>query len=174
MLVEPDERGDEHLVGRDGEVIRPELDEPLDERLIGLDRAPVPLVDLLEVVLARELSELLDRVRADAGRRRRAAVAAGRGRGLLRLAGALLRLRRRLTHGLEVAELAEHQRGLGRARLSRRRAFGGGDLALEPAFRVGADRGRIARPRAEPEAIGGNCRVLCEHDCALALETTRK
>src|SRR6185503_8559798 len=145
-----------------GEVIRPKLYEPLDERLLALDRAPMPVVDLVDVVLTRELPELLDRVRADAGRRGRRAAACCRG--LLRLAGRLgsrlsrisTSLRGDLPHDLEVAELLKHLRRLGRVRLGRRRPLGRGDLLLEPAFRVGADRGRIARPRAESEAIGGD------------------
>ncbi len=175
LLVKARERTDERLVRGHREMIRPKMHEPFDERLIGFDGAPMTFVRIRHVVLARELPEFADRALVDSGRhtRRRGGGRLARGRRLVRgrrptarggrRAGVRADLRRDLAHGAQLAKLLEHARGFGRARGFAGCALRRGELLLEPAARIACDEGRVARPGAEAESIGGDRRVLRQH-----------
>ena len=173
LLVQAGDRAERLLVGGYGEVIRPKMHEPLDEWLLGLDRAPMPRVDLLDVVIAHELREVADRLCVYARQRllrlgRALAAAPGwRRRGWPAVRGIALgggpRVRRNCARDTGVAHALQHERrcgGIARrlARVGRRFK-----LVLEPFLSVVADEGCIARPRAEPEPIRGDCRPYRQH-----------
>ena len=155
LLVQPRERGQRLLVGRHGEVVAPKVHEPLDERPVRGDREPVPLGRLLDVVLADERAELADRLLVDAG-------AAGAGRLLGRGAQVRADLRGDLPRDAQLADLGQHAGGLGLAGC--RGGSGGFELRRQPALWVRPNSRRIAWPGAEPEAIGGDGRVLFNID----------
>ncbi len=155
LLVEPRERGQRLLVGRHGEVVAPKVHEPLDERPVRRDREPVPLGGLLDVVLADERAEFADRLLVDAGRRGAARSARRGARRFARTCAATCRATR--SSRTSASTRADSGGLVGRG------GSGGVELRRQPALRVGTDSRRIARPGAEPEAIGGDGRVLSQH-----------
>ena len=131
------------------------MHEPLDERPVRLDREPMPLGRLLDVVIAHERAELADRLLVDARR-------AGGGSGSGGAREVRARLRRDLPRDAQLAHLGEHARGLRCA--GTRRCGRPLELREQPTLRVGADRAGLAGPGAEPEAVGGDGRVFFNID----------
>ena len=161
-------------------MIRPEMHEPLDERLVGLDRPPVALVRVRHVVLACEPAEFANRPVA-ATRQRVRCVGAARGfrahlRGRVARSGlrgargsrrpracARARLRRGLARLAKLPQLAQHACRFRRMGRLARRAPRGLELLPEPAARIVADRGGITGPGAEAESIRGDRRFVRQH-----------
>ena len=180
LLVQAGDRAERLLVRGYGEVIRPKMHEPLDEWSLRLDRTPMPLVDLLDVVIAHELREVADRFRVYARRRLSrlgrglAAVASRRGRRLPTVRGAALgggpRVCRNCARDTGVAHALQRERRCGgiARRLGRvGRRF---KLVLEPFPSVVADEVCVVRPGAEPEPIRGDRRPYRQHPKAPSVE----
>ena len=128
------EPGEELLVDRDREVVGPELRQALEERALARDRLLQARGHLACIDGTQELRQLLQRV---GGRALRVRLARR-----LQLAAQLERC------GQDVGAGAQPRRGE-----LRRRAR---ELRAQPVAATATDRGQLAGPGTEPEAVGGD------------------
>ncbi len=128
-LESPGDSQHDYLVHRDGEVIRPELGQPFDERSIRAHRLLQSRRDFRHVDRAIEPGQLHER--------RNLGIAA---LGITDLATQLQRLRDDRLGGLKIG--ARHRGGMAVK------------LGIEPAGRIRADVLQIPRPGTQPEAVG--------------------